>query len=637
MKRRGKAVSLSAILTVAIISGMNFAAAQETSDETTVTGTVTDVTLYRGQAMVSRVVPIEATDGQAEVQVIVTDLPSRIVDGSLFAEGAEGVEVRAVRQRTRAVRETPDEEVRKIEDQIETVEEQIASVTKQTEVIKARTAYLDKLDGFVAPTAKLELSKGVLDPEGLEKITLFVFSQREEIAEQELEITKQTAKLREELSLLQRKRSEMTSGSTKNVNEAILFLSKTAATATTVKLNYLVSGCDWSPTYTIRAETEESDIDIECNAMISQLSGEDWKGVQLTLSTASPALSAAIPGLAAFPVFLSPTTEDDIETQSERDVLKTLQSIRRRQSQAVLSFQNTISPTDNVGLNWDANVAANEFQQQELWNGKVILQAPKVKLFTADNGPSLTYSIATPVSLDSRSDQQMVRIVKCSLPSKFYHVAVPVLTSFVYREAEVKNESDLDLLAGPTTVYLGRRFVGQSEIPTVARGQTLVIGFGADPGLRASRRLLDRSETIQGGNKSLTFKYQLQVENFTDAAAKVRLMDRIPHSSRTAEINVSLGDTSVPVSTDPIYMKSEEPRGILRFEVDVTSDEATTVDYEYSVEFDRQYSLSTVSSQQRQSKSQSSGSDPFGGAMPSAPEDDYQMEFEDMQRGRATF
>ena len=61
-----------------------------------------------------------------------------------------------------------------------------------------------------------------------------------------------------------------------------------------------------------------------------------------------------------------------------------------------------------------------------------------------------------------------------------------MLTSYVYREAELANSSDQDLLAGPITVYLDGRFVGRGEIPTVA-GQTFVVGFGADPQLRARR------------------------------------------------------------------------------------------------------------------------------------------------------
>ena len=60
-----------------------------------VPGTVTEVTLYRGQAMVTRTIPLEGPAGG--VEIVVGDLPEQVVADSLFAEGGEGIEVRAVR------------------------------------------------------------------------------------------------------------------------------------------------------------------------------------------------------------------------------------------------------------------------------------------------------------------------------------------------------------------------------------------------------------------------------------------------------------------------------------------------------------------------------------------------------------
>ena len=71
--------------------------------------------------------------------------------------------------------------------------------------------------------------------------------------------------------------------------EAVLFLEKHAPGKGTVRLNYLVGNCGWSPVYTVRAGENRKKVGVECNALIHQLSGEDWNGVTLTLSTASPA------------------------------------------------------------------------------------------------------------------------------------------------------------------------------------------------------------------------------------------------------------------------------------------------------------------------------------------------------------
>src|SRR5689334_19082485 len=79
----------------------------------TVEGRVSQVTLYRGQAQVTRTVPVEGKAGSLEI--IVSKLPEQVVPDSLFAEGGDAVEIRAVRFRTRAVGDQPREEVRKLD------------------------------------------------------------------------------------------------------------------------------------------------------------------------------------------------------------------------------------------------------------------------------------------------------------------------------------------------------------------------------------------------------------------------------------------------------------------------------------------------------------------------------------------
>ena len=72
-------------------------------------GKVTGVTLYRGQALVTRAGPVEGNPGS--IEIVVGKLPEQIVPNSLFAEGGDAIEIRAVRFRTRAVGEQPRERI----------------------------------------------------------------------------------------------------------------------------------------------------------------------------------------------------------------------------------------------------------------------------------------------------------------------------------------------------------------------------------------------------------------------------------------------------------------------------------------------------------------------------------------------
>ena len=84
--------------------------------------------------------------------------------------------------------------------------------------------------------------------------------------------------------------------------------------------------------------------------------GASLGAVELTLSTASPALSAAAPGLAPFPVALM---SGEQQQAPQVELSKQLQSIRGRQQTAIVQFRNTLDIADNIGSNWEANAAAN--------------------------------------------------------------------------------------------------------------------------------------------------------------------------------------------------------------------------------------------------------------------------------------
>jgi len=580
-------------------------------------GKVSQVTLYRGQAMITRLVTIDGDGGGREI--VVGNLPEQIVPNSLFAEGGEVVEVRAVRFRERAVGEEPREEVRQLDEEIRRVQQQIDLTAKRQALLAKRTEYLGKLEGFVAPTAQNDLTKGVLDAEALERLTTFAFAQHEKIAQEDVQLAQEMRDLQENMELLQRKRGEITAGASRTVREAVLFVQKQQAGPTEVRLNYLVSNCGWSPAYTMRSGGDRKQVRIEYNALIHQLTGEDWTDVSLTLSTASPALSAAGPGLAPFHVTLGSEhaqvaanapgapTQNTINSYgrglSKGQVLDQLQGLKLRQTEFGQAANNAVAFDEQNRLNWSLNNVAYDFQQLEINGDATTLSVLRNQESADTDGPSLSYQLSGTVSLASRSDQQMVRIMQTDLAGRFYHVAMPVLTPYVYREATLTNSSSEDLLAGPITVYLDQRFVGQSEIPTVARGETFVIGFGADPQLRARRELVDKQDNVQGGNRETRFDYRIVIENFSDAATQVRVFDRVPHAEHGQDIRVTLGKMNAPISEDKLYQREERPMGILRWDIEVPAnaagEKARLVEYQYTIEYDRECVVSLPESKQR--------------------------------------
>jgi hypothetical protein len=592
MKRIARALGIVSLAGLAACAGVTAA------DAPVVPGRIEGVTLYRGQALVTRSIPVEGAAGALEV--VVGSLPEQIVPESLFAEGGAEIEVRAVRFRARAVGEEPREEMRKLEQEQEALQAKIERNQKAGELVAQRLAYLDKMDNFVAPTATAEMTKGVLNAETLQKMATFTFEQRKAAADEALKAAAEQADLKKQAELLQRRRAEVASGAGKTQREVVLFLDRKAAGAGLVKLNYLVQSAGWSPAYNFYAQSDAKEVRLEYNALIHQQTGEDWTGVALTLSTAFPSLNSESPGLAPFRVALGSGSVpqgkqmaaqlgDDVQGQASANAMK-LQSANTQWGQ-------NIERGKNRAFNWEMNEAAANSQYLELVNPNDVLQRVIREGAAQHEGLSVSYSLAGPVALASRSDQQLVRIFESKLPAKVFFVASPLLTRFVYRQAEITHTGAEAFLGGPSSVYLDGRFVGRCEIPSVGRGEAFVVGFGAESQLRARRDLVDKKDSVQGGNRELAFQYRLILENFKETPVTVRVMDRLPVAENDTDIRVTLGEMKDKLSEDPLYLRLERPKGILRWDIEVpakaTGEKARLVEFGYKVEFDRKMTLMT--------------------------------------------
>ena len=147
------------------------------------------------------------------------------------------------------------------------------------------------------------------------------------------------------------------------------------------------------------------------------------------------------------------------------------------------------------------------------------------------------------------------------------------------------------MLRGPAVVYLDDRFVGQTEIPSTASGQHLIVGFGADQQVRTRRELLEKTEDLKSGNRLVTFRYRLVIANFKSTPVAIRMMDRRPLPAQLTEVPIGVESPKNPLSHDGLYRRVQYPRGILRWDLEVPADRfgesAFDLEYTSTVEFDR--------------------------------------------------
>lgn len=619
--------------------------ANQPSTALTVNGKITDVTLFRDSALVTREVPL-SSDGVLKSgthEILVEGLPERLVESSVFAEGNAKISIRGVRVVQEPLGQSSRVEIRELDEQLKKVGLEIERLTRARAVLEKNLTTLDQMIAFSSQAANGDLNRGVLDAEAVTELLTYSMTQRGTINQSLIELDTEMGGVQEKREMLNRERSRLTDTDGRTRYQVRVFIdvaegqdgAATKGDPDQIKLSYSVSGCQWSPQYSIAGRVDADKITLRYGAIISQLSGESWDQIRLTLSTTSPTVSASGPALAPLRVTTTignnaPSGDpfgDAKADESELDDLfggdasmqmqmgmqsnlpakampnqmsggsmveLKMKSLRMQQR----SVEHATSTVESARQAGQRDLQLNRIADQ-MQNLEFVASARKAKGLAsdaADEVASQTYTIENPVSLESRRDQQLVEIVEKELTGEMYHVAIPLLSSFAYREVEVVNELDYGLLSGPASIYLDDRFVGTMNVPSTASGQRLTIGFGADGQLRTRRELVEKTDAIQGGNRRLQFEYRLVLNNFKPTSLAVRLFDRVPLSGQSEQIRITLGEMSVPASEDSLYQRIQKPYGLLRWDLQLDAathgSKATDVKYDYTLEFDRNQSLS---------------------------------------------
>ena len=144
------------------------------------------------------------------------------------------------------------------------------------------------------------------------------------------------------------------------------------------------------------------------------------------------------------------------------------------------------------------------------------INRPRDRRRRTGRGPVWPFPISGPLTIPSRRDPQLLEVARVELAADYFAKATPVLTPRIYRLAKLTNQSDLVLLPGEATVYVGSDFVGRMNLPLVAAGEPFIAGFGVDPQLQVSRHLVHKGRSVQGGNQVFDYEFRLGLRNYQD-------------------------------------------------------------------------------------------------------------------------
>ena len=555
-----------------------------------VTSRVVSVTVYPNSALITR--EIDVPNGQGTLELTVRPLPPATIQSSLYSEGAEGIRVLMTRFRTRPVVEDTREEVRKLQDELKTLQAARDKIEGDIRANQANFQLLTKLENITSVTNVPASDKAAVNSEAIIATVKYIMERRGENTKELVGLQQQSQANQATTDLARKKLNDLIGTAAKIEHDAVIVVEKSNAVPGKIRLNYLVNSASWLPQYKLRAGKGAKDqVQLEYLAALIQNTGEDWSNVKLVLSTAKPMLNAAPPDLQSLQVSVVPKSGAVAKGPDAMELEEQVKSLR---SKAQKDF-NERKQSSGMGL---VNTAAALDQSWELLNPEEAMKRG-CSLATRE-GPSVTYHLNTKLTVPSRLDEQVIEVAKIEMPPDYYYKAVPILTTHVYRLAEMTNRSDMILLPGDATMYIGTDFVGQMNLPLVAIGEKFTVGFGVDPALQVQRSMVDKSRTTQGGNQALRYEFRILVSSYKADRVKLQVWDRLPHAETDA-VSVVMSKTTPELSKDALYLREQRPNNLLRWDVQVdpgmTGEKALAINYEFKMELDRQMTINSFQSQ----------------------------------------
>lgn len=268
----------------------------QTRGDQQVRSKVSAVTVYPDRALITRTATFNLTPGTSTVAF--GNLPVGLVDQSIRVSGdaESAVKILDVQVKTAYTDTIPDSRIKNLQDKLSSLKSQEQILTKRIEVLKTEMSFIDSLRVYYARTAGSATSKTPY--QDWETALRFVEKNMDTVNAKSLEANFRLKEVREKIALVEDEIRRTQSYPRKIEKVVTVTLSSENAGQSELHLSYMLFGAGWSPLYEERVTSRAKTMEFIYSGVVRQSTGEDWKNVALTLSTAQPSAGGAPPELA---------------------------------------------------------------------------------------------------------------------------------------------------------------------------------------------------------------------------------------------------------------------------------------------------------------------------------------------------
>lgn len=495
------------------------------------TSQITKVTVFPEGAQITRAIAFDAGVGAHDL--LITDLPEQIAP-ELIRLAAPSARLGAIALRTDRLPPRAEDNdpavgqakaaIKAAEASLRQAQAGVAAIMAKVEAAEAQAAFLRGVTPEAVTVDSLTALSQVIGAQ--------VLAARQAVLAAQADLPEADEIVAEAQKGLDDANAAYGALSKRDRNYAALSVSLTVESAgpQQITMTHFVGDAGWEPVYDLFLTRTEPKLAISRGVLISQSSGEDWQGVDLTLSTAQPSEQAE-------PSMLWP---DLRQTYEPAEVM----------ADARMGAMESAAP-----------VVAEPMTQFDRGAARI-------------DGDVVVYIYPTPVDIAAGVEDLRLELDEITLTPKVEARAVPLLDRTAFVLVSFVNESKEILLPGMAYLFREGTFIGATYLGGVAAGDKAEVAFGAIDGLRLSRQMPERSQGERGfinSSNQLEEIAVIRIENLTDEIWPLRVLDRVPYSEQE-ELEISYG--AEPAVTEE---NVDGKRGLLAWEFDLGAGESREI------------------------------------------------------------
>jgi uncharacterized protein (TIGR02231 family) len=510
-----KILSFFSILTILCIPNLSFSADLK---QITAPSRITAVTVYADRALTTRSATLPLKPGS--YLIAFKSLPVLIQDDSIRVEGKGSAKATIVGLEVKRVflEQSDEKRAKELDEEIRSLERRLGTIDSKKAGLSSQKAFLESIRVAWGDRISKELAIGRPTSVELSDASSFVGTAVTKVEELTRDADIEKKSIKDKIDALRRQRDASTGSLRKEAKSVEVVVEITREGNLTLDLATVISQTGWQPSYDVRLSPDTKTAALTFRAMVRQQTGEDWKNIDLTLSTARPATGGAPPELYPWRIsFFRP--------------------------QPPMAAPMVMSSRVPDMAKKSARMQAESFKSDDLLEEES--PAAFVTAQASEEQSSISFRIPRPLDIPSDGTLHGTVVAIEQLPVSIEYLAFPKLSPHVFLKSEIVNRATYPLLPGKVNTFAGNTYIGSSQLKKVAAGEKFDLFFGTDDQVTVKRdeQKQQKEAGVLSKNK-VSYRYHIELNNFRKESLTLTLCDQLPIPG-DEEIKVLLDEPSI--------------------------------------------------------------------------------------------